>query len=110
MPDRPLLDPFSRMRRPIFITGWIIIAFVGSIALTLGGLRAMDRLDPTLLQSVFGTVPAEVFLQVVVIVGPLVVIHCRGILWASGQAAGHSQARARSSTSVRVPGAPHGTL
>jgi hypothetical protein len=79
------------MRRPALIIVWIIVACVAWLAVSIGGLKAFERFDNKLFESVIDPIWDLVLLSVEII-GPLVVMSIVGYLGLHGKLPGTREA------------------
>jgi hypothetical protein len=78
--EKPAKKKTIAMRRPLFITLWIILACGAWLTLAIGSLKIMERFYPSLYASILKAIPFLILLPCVLVVGPLIAMSVVGHL------------------------------
>ena len=81
------------MRRTALILAWVVVACAAWLAASIGGLNALRRFSPDLLNSLVKAIPDIVFLGAILIAGPLLVMGLIAYLGLRGKLPGTRLAR-----------------
>jgi uncharacterized membrane protein len=76
------------MRRPLFITLWIILACIAWLTFVIGSLKIIERFYPSLYASILKAVPILVLLPCVLVIGPVIAMSVVGYLALNGKLPG----------------------